>query len=135
MSFALHPRLAADTLFVSGHSGGQILLMNDSRFPWLLIVPEIDDAKELHALPAQAQHALLNAINLCSGVLSDLFQPYKLNVAAIGNVVAQLHVHVVARYTNDAAWPNPVWGQGQALPYETDQAEALLARLRPLLEA
>src|SRR5450631_2124048 len=103
--FALDPRLAVDTHVVGDLEFSRVLLMNDARFPWLILVPRRAGLRELIELPREDQHALLDEINRCAHVLHALEKPEKLNIAALGNVVAQLHVHVIARFANDAAWP------------------------------
>jgi diadenosine tetraphosphate (Ap4A) HIT family hydrolase len=111
----------------------RVLLMNDRRFPWLILVPERDAAREIHQLSPADRAALIEEIALGSGVLERLFQPDKLNVGALGNVVPQLHVHVVARAAGDPAWPGPVWGSGAAVPYGKDEIAEVRARLAAAL--
>src|SRR5512141_1937170 len=107
--------------------------MNDARFPWLILVPRRAGLRELIELPREDQHLLLDEINRCTHVLHALEKPDKLNVAALGNVVAQLHVHVIARFANDAAWPRPVWGCGERASYSADALRIRLAALRSAL--
>lgn len=114
MPFALHPRLAADTVEVTRLLLCRVLLMKDRRFPWLLLVPERDGVREIAELPPVDRAELIEEIARASDVLTRLFQPDKLNVGALGNVVPQLHVHVLARFSTDPAWPGPVWGSGTA---------------------
>jgi diadenosine tetraphosphate (Ap4A) HIT family hydrolase len=111
----------------------RVLLMNDRRFPWLILVPERDAAREIHQLSPADRATLIEEIALGSGVLERLFQPDKLNVGALGNVVPQLHVHVVARTVGDPAWPGPVWGSGAAEPYTEDELAEVRARLAAAL--
>ncbi|MGL5735533.1 MAG: HIT domain-containing protein [Beijerinckiaceae bacterium] len=131
MSFQLHPQLAADTIPVGDLALSTVLLMNDARFPWLILVPRRADARDLIDLNESDAGALSGEIRQAQRVLRDLFKPHKLNVAALGNMVPQLHVHVIARFTEDTAWPRPVWGVGAAEPYgaelRADRA-AMLAR-------
>ena len=115
--FKLHSQLAQDTTLVTALSLCQILLVNDSRFPWLILVPQVLDLKELHDLLPNSQLQLMVEITLASRVLEKLYAPDKLNVGILGNIVEQLHIHVVARNHTDKAWPGPVWGQGAATPY------------------
>lgn len=132
--FVLHPQLQADAMEALDLELSRVLLMNDTRFPWLILVPRVADATELiDLLPAQ-QTRLMHEIALVSAVMRDLFEPDKLNVATIGNIVPQLHVHVVARSRMDSLWPAPVWGQGAALPYEMEQAQVTLEALRLSLQ-
>lgn len=131
--FALDPRLAADTAPVAELPLSRLLLMDDARFPWLILVPRRPGLVELADLDRAAQHALLDEVQRVSAALRAAAPCDKLNIGALGNVVRQLHVHVVARRAGDAAWPGPVWGSGAAERYAADAREALLARLRALL--
>src|SRR5690606_29985380 len=96
----------------------ELRLMDDARWPWLLLVPRLPGARELIDLDAAHSAQLLDEVRRCSLALRTLHAPYKLNVAALGNVVEQLHVHVIARRRDDPAWPRPVWGVGERLPYD-----------------
>ncbi len=128
-SFALDSRLAADTATVAELALSRAVLMDDARFPWLILVPRRAAMTELVDL-GDADLALLTVeIRLASAALRTLFAPDKLNVAAIGNIVPQLHVHVVARKHGDAAWPGPVWGFGIREPYEAARRADLVQRL------
>ncbi len=132
--FRLDPQLAADTHCVGDFDLSRVLLMDDARFPWLILVPRRPHLRELIELPRDAQHELLDEINRCAHVLHALEKPDKLNIAALGNVVAQLHVHVVARQREDAAWPRPVWGVGTRVAYEPAALAQRIARLRTALQ-
>jgi diadenosine tetraphosphate (Ap4A) HIT family hydrolase len=132
-AFALDPRLAADTHLVGEMQLSRLLLMNDARFPWLILVPRRSALSELTDLPWTEQQRLLREINTCAQVLRALPAIDKLNVAALGNVVAQLHVHVVARRSTDAAWPRPVWGVGERTTYDDAALQLLLAHMRTAL--
>jgi diadenosine tetraphosphate (Ap4A) HIT family hydrolase len=129
MSFTLHPTLVRDTLEVTRLPLCRVLLMKDSRFPWLILVPERDSVREIHDLPPADRATLIEEIALASEVLSRLFRPDKLNVGALGNIVPQLHIHVVARTASDPAWPGPVWGSGAAEPYGEDELEEMRGRV------
>lgn len=129
MSFDLHPTLARDTVAVARLPLCRVLLMKDRRFPWLILVPEREALREIHELPAADRAQLIEEVARASEVLARLFQPDKLNVGALGNVVPQLHVHVVARFAADSAWPGPVWGSGAALPYPESELEETRGRL------
>ena len=133
--FELHPRLAADTHFLRDLELSRVLLMNDMRFAWLILVPMRTGMRDWIDLAHAEQHQLLDEIELCSRALRALVQPDKLNVAALGNMVPQLHVHVVARHVGDAAWPKPVWGVGEAVPYPADALAARKAELLAQLAA
>ena len=131
-TFGLDPRIAATSHPIAEWPLSSLRLADDARWPWLLLVPRVDGARELIDLSADQQAALLEEINRCSRLLLGLFVPDKLNVGALGNVVPQLHVHVVARRRDDPNWPGPIWGHGTPQPYS---ASALAERLSALREA
>jgi diadenosine tetraphosphate (Ap4A) HIT family hydrolase len=131
MSFALDPRLEADTIRLGDMALSRVLLMNDSRFPWLILVPRRAGLVEITDLTPFERRALFEEAALAADRLKLLTGAKKINIAALGNVVAQLHVHVIARFAADAAWPNPVWGVGVAEPY--DDPQPILDRLRRAL--
>jgi diadenosine tetraphosphate (Ap4A) HIT family hydrolase len=131
VSFLLHPTLARDTVEVTRLPLCRVLLMRDRRFPWLILVPEREAVREIHELSPADRAELIEEIARAGEALQRLFQPDKLNVGALGNVVPQLHVHVVARFATDSAWPGPVWGSGAAEAYP----DAELAELRERLAA
>jgi diadenosine tetraphosphate (Ap4A) HIT family hydrolase len=126
----LHPRLQEDGIYLGCLAVCQIMLMNDSRYPWLILVPNQEGLSEWDQLSSALIPGVHADICRASQVLRDLFKPDKLNVAALGNVVPQLHIHVVARFRGDAVWPKPVWGALPALPYAAAAGEALAERLR-----
>ncbi|WAC27722.1 HIT domain-containing protein [Ancylobacter sp. SL191] len=128
--FRLDPRLEADTFPVGDLSLCTVRLMNDARFPWLILVPRQPDLAELIDLDDAARARLTTEIDAASRVLKAATGCDKLNVAALGNMVRQLHIHVIARFTTDAAWPGPVWGVGQRKDYAAPQAMVLAGRLR-----
>ena len=130
MSFQLHPTLARDTLPVASLELSELLLMNDARYPWCILVPRVADITEWHHLPAASQILLMTEIGRVSEVLEVLPGITKLNVGALGNRVPQLHIHVLARHPEDAAWPGPVWGAGSAEPYAPGAADGLIEQLR-----
>jgi diadenosine tetraphosphate (Ap4A) HIT family hydrolase len=129
MPFALHPRLAQDTVEAVRLSLCRVLVMKDRRFPWLVLVPERESVREIHELAPADRAALVEEIARAGEVLTLLFQTDKLNVGALGNLVPQLHVHVVARRATDPAWPGPVWGYGAPVPYEESELEEIRERL------
>ncbi|MBX3700809.1 MAG: HIT domain-containing protein [Dokdonella sp.] len=135
MSFVLDARLAADSHPVGDLALSQLRLFDDARFPWLLLVPRIAGARELIDLDRDDRCTLLDEITAVGRAWETLLQPDKLNIAALGNLVPQLHVHLIARYAHDCAWPRPVWGQGTPIAYEAAARDALLARLRGALQA
>ncbi len=115
--FELHPRLAADTLELGDGMLSAVRIMNDRRFPWLILVPRRAGLEALHRMERTDHLLLMQEITLLSRMLEDLFRPHRINVGALGNLVPQLHLHLVARREGDAAWPGPVWGNGVADPY------------------
>jgi diadenosine tetraphosphate (Ap4A) HIT family hydrolase len=129
-SWSLDPQLQRDTVTVGDLPLARVLAMNDANYPWLILVPRHAGAIEIIDLDAEQQAQLIDEIALISRVLKDVTQCDKLNVATIGNVVAQLHVHVVARRRDDAIWPRPVWGALPARPYEPAELERFTARIR-----
>lgn len=131
--FRLDPRLEAETVPITDWPLSQVLLMNDARFPWLILVPRRADAIELHDLSAQDRSILIEEIARAGTVLKSVTGAAKVNVGALGNLVPQLHVHVVARFSYDEAWPGPVWGRGERRPYAHAAREAFLQRLSPRL--
>ena len=128
--FELHPQLAADTVSICSLRLCEVLLLNDSNFPWLVLVPARTDLRDLHHLSPDDMVTAGREISRASEVLVELFVPDKINVAALGNMVPQLHIHVVARFKDDAAWPNPIWGVVPAQAYVADELTTRLADLR-----
>ena len=133
MSFALDPRLAADTMPIGDLKLSRALLMNDARYPWLILVPRHDGLREIVDLAAEERALLIEEIAAASAFLSALPGVDKLNVGALGNIVAQLHVHVIGRAVGDPAWPGPAWGVGARQPYVAATAEALIVKARAAL--
>ncbi|MEO1745843.1 MAG: HIT family protein [Pseudomonadota bacterium] len=131
--FELHERLAADTLPVCDIGLCELRLMNDARFPWVVLVPKRPDVREVHDLTPLDQTMLTFETTQMSKLLQEKTAAHKMNVAALGNQVPQLHVHIIARFENDAAWPSPVWGSGVAEPYTGPSAEELITRLTETL--
>lgn len=129
----LHPQLAVDTHPVACWSLSDLRLMDDAHHPWLMLVPRIEGATELVDLDSGAQATLMAEVTRASHALQRVFTPDKLNVAALGNMVEQLHVHVIARYRTDIAWPGPVWGVANAQPYSPDALADVVSRLQDAL--
>ena len=129
----LHTQLTADTLLVGDFSLSRLLLMNDAQYPWCIQVPRIAGAKELHKLDDADQLQVLRESVALSRAMEAAFKPHKMNLAALGNMVPQLHLHHIARYKGDPAWPAPVWGKHPAVPYENDKAAERIEALRRLL--
>ncbi|HRQ65371.1 MAG TPA: HIT family protein, partial [Xanthomonadaceae bacterium] len=120
--FELHPRLDADTIALAELPLCSVRLMNDARFPWLILVPRRAGVCEIAELDPWDRQALMEEVARASVALRQVVATDRINVAALGNVVPQLHVHVVARLHGDAAWPGPVWGSGAAQPYAAQAA-------------
>jgi diadenosine tetraphosphate (Ap4A) HIT family hydrolase len=131
--FSLDPVLAADSVAVSELALSDVRLMNDARFPWLLLVPRRPGAVEIIDLAKPDRAALFEEINAASAALQVATRCDKLNVGALGNQVRQLHVHIVARFAGDAAWPGPVWGSGGAHAYAPAARERLIGDIRGAL--
>ena len=128
--WSLHPQLARDTIEIGDLPLVRVLLMNDANYPWLVLVPRRHDATEIIDLDDEDQEILMREIALLAGVLKDVTACDKLNIAAIGNLVPQLHVHVVARRRDDALWPRPVWGAAPARPYAAADRDRLVDAIR-----
>lgn len=131
--FELDPQLADDTHPVIALKLCELRLMDDANYPWLVLVPRVADARELIDLDSTQQAQLMHEIGRASRALQTLFRPYKLNVAALGNQVPQLHVHVIARRQDDPAWPRPVWGMAAANAYSPEMLVERVAALRAAL--
>lgn len=133
--FALDPRLSADTVHLGDLALSRLLLMDDARFPWLILVPRRAEVSEITDLTEGDSAALWQEIRLVCGVMQSLAKPNKINVAALGNIVSQLHVHVVGRFRSDPAWPGPVWGFGNRTPYPLHARAQLIERAGALFTA
>jgi diadenosine tetraphosphate (Ap4A) HIT family hydrolase len=129
IGWSLHPQLHADTVPVCDLALSQLLAMNDANFPWLILVPRRVGASEIIDLGAE-QSVLMDEISRVSRALKDETRCDKLNVAAIGNMVPQLHIHIVARRKDDAAWPKPVWGATPRRAYEADAMTRFVTAIR-----
>jgi diadenosine tetraphosphate (Ap4A) HIT family hydrolase len=133
--FVLDPRLAADTVPVSALPACDVLLMDDARFPWLILVPRLPGLVEPFDLSPEMSAAVWRETMTVARTLKRLTGAAKMNVGALGNIVSQLHLHVVARKEGDAAWPGPVWGAGTRTPYARHFRDAFAARLGEALGA
>jgi diadenosine tetraphosphate (Ap4A) HIT family hydrolase len=133
--FALDPRLSADTVHLGDLALSRVLLMDDARFPWLVLVPRRAEVSEITDLAEADSTALWQEIRLACGVMQSLAKPDKINVAALGNIVSQLHVHVIGRFRSDPAWPGPVWGFGTRTPYPLHARAQLIERAGALFTA
>ena len=127
--FKLHPRLMQDTLVIGDFPLCRLLLMNDANYPWFILVPRRAEIREIFELEQTDQNQLLKESSHLSQVLNQIFQADKLNIAALGNMVPQLHVHHIVRYQADQAWPNPVWGLFPTQPYTERVLQEICAGL------
>ena len=133
--FKLNPKLEADTLQIGDLELSRVLLMNDSRYPWIILVPRLENVTELHQLSVPDRQQLIEESCSVSEFILDKFSVAKMNVGALGNIVSQFHLHHIGRHEKDPAWPGPVWGHSAAQPYSDDALKeqlALFAKL-PLL--
>lgn len=133
--FELHPRLAADTFVLGDFALCRLLLMNDAQYPWFILVPRRDGAREIYLLEERDQRQLLAESGLLSRAIMEAYRGGKLNVAALGNLVPQLHLHHVVRFEGDPAWPAPVWGRHPPRPYTVAERGARIDALRARLPA
>ena len=129
-SFVLHPRLEQDCIFIGRFRLCRLLMMNDSQYPWFILVPEIPGVTEIYQLSSEDQRVLIEESSCLSANLAELYRAEKMNVAAIGNLVPQLHLHHIVRYEKDKAWPSPVWGMFPGTPYSTQEIENIIERVR-----
>ena len=134
-TFVLHPQLAKDTALIGRIGECLLLLMKDARYPWLILVPEQEGLRELHDLSDDQFSSVTQIIKQTSLRLQTLTEALKINVAALGNMVPQLHIHIIARREDDASWPGPVWGVGTAEPHTEDELTVLVATLKESLLA
>ncbi|AYF90503.1 HIT domain-containing protein [Pseudomonas sp. JS3066] len=131
--FALDPRLQQDTLPIGDFPLCRLLLMNDAQYPWFILVPRREEISELFQLGVDEQRQLWQETTFLAETLKDTFGADKMNVATLGNVVSQLHMHVIVRRREDAAWPAPVWGRHPAVAYSSEQVAAIRSKLRLVL--
>lgn len=132
--FKLDDRLCADTIVIGDSGLCRIMLMNDSRFPWLIMVPMRADVCEIHELTPLDQTVLTFEITQTAKILKETTGCKKINIGALGNMVPQLHVHVIARNEHDDAWPGPVWGYGKASPYDNEALKSFTDRFSSALQ-
>ncbi len=130
--FELHPKLAQDTFYIADLPLCRLLLMNDRRYPWLILVPRQASLTEVYQLDQVQQHQLWDESALVGKRLMQFTHADKLNIAALGNQVPQLHVHHVARFHNDSSWPAPIWGLGTPQPYQPEQSQNVIASLQQI---
>lgn len=127
--FIMHPRLEADSVVMGDFPLSRLLLMNDSRYPWLILVPRRVGISEIYQLGEKDQQQLQRESVALGRVIMSVFGGDKLNVAALGNLVPQLHIHHIVRYRDDATWPGPVWGVGVSVPYTAEQLLGIREKL------
>ena len=133
LMFTLDSRLQQDTLIVGDFALCRLLLMNDTQFPWFILVPRRADVGEIFQRDIADQRLLWQETSELAETLKDTFAADKMNVASLGNMVSQLHMHVIVRRRDDAAWPAPVWGKLPAQPYSAEQLAVVMAKLRMVL--
>lgn len=131
--FELHSQLANDTFRIGSMPLCEVLLMNDKQYPWLILVPRKQNIREIYELCGEDQQQLIKESSLVSVKMQIHFQADKMNIAALGNMVPQLHIHHIARYQSDAAWPKPVWGVKSSQAYDAAELSALMTSLQALL--
>jgi diadenosine tetraphosphate (Ap4A) HIT family hydrolase len=129
-AWSLHPQLKQDTFDIGDLPLCRVLVINDANYPWLLLVPRRPEAIEIIDLDEVERAQLMTEISRVGHALKDITKCQKLNIAALGNVVPQLHIHVIARRSSDAAWPRPVWGVAPPLAYDAEEAQQLISTLR-----
>ena len=132
--FRLDPRLNNDSCWSVDLSLSKLLLVNNSLFPWVILVPRKNNLKEIIDLNEEERIMLMSEISLVSKIMQQVFSPDKLNIAALGNIVEQLHIHIIARYQNDQAWPNPVFGKGK-LEYTKLKQQQIIEQFQEILDA
>lgn len=121
----LHPQLEKDCIVLGEFKLCSLLMLNDANYPWFILLPNREDISEIHQLSTIDQQQLMAESMFFSQCLEQVFQPDKLNIAALGNIVPQLHIHHIARFSSDACWPAPVWGAVAAIPYQEKQLETI----------
>jgi len=129
-AWSLHPQLKTDTIDIGDLPLSRVLVIKDANYPWLLLVPRREGAVEIIDLDEVAQAQLMTEIARVSRALKDITKCDKLNVAALGNAVPQLHVHVIARRASDAAWPRPVWGVAPPLSHDAQEVQHFISAIR-----
>ena len=134
MDFQLHPRLQQDSFAIGQFHLSQLLLINDNQYPWFVLVPKRIDITEVYQLSEQDQLQLLQESSILSKTLAELFKADKMNIATIGNLVPQLHVHHIVRYQDDKAWPAPVWGKYDAVPYTRQRIKTITEQTQQALK-
>ena len=129
----LHPQLNKDCLLIGHFPLCRLLLMQDANYPWFILVPDRDNISELYQLSAADQQQFIRESSIIARLLQDQFNADKINIAALGNIVPQLHIHHVARYKTDIAWPAPIWGKFPSKPYTQKQLDEVISKLKTSL--
>ncbi|WP_305816270.1 HIT domain-containing protein [Photobacterium leiognathi] len=130
MHFTLHPRLESDTTVLGDFPLSRVLLSKEALGPWIILVPRVDELREIHHLPEQDQVQLMRESSAVATLLENDYQAEKINVGALGNLVPQLHLHHIARFSNDIAWPGPIWGNTDGTQRSDELQAALAEELR-----
>ena len=129
-AWSLHPQLAKDRIDIGDLPLSRVLVIKDANYPWLLLVPRREGAVEIIDLDEVAQAQLMTEITRVSRAVKEITKCDKLNVAALGNMVPQLHIHIIARRTGDVAWPRPVWGVAPPLPHDAQEVQQFISAVR-----
>ena len=129
-AWSLHPQLNHDTIDIGDLPLSKVLVIKDANYPWLLLVPRREGAVEIIDLDEVEQAQLMTEVSRVARALKEITKCDKLNIAALGNAVPQLHVHIIARRHGDAAWPRPVWGVAEALPHDAEEVQHFISALR-----
>lgn len=131
--FVLHPQLEKDTFFIGSLKVADILLMNDSRYPWIILVPRINDVCDITDLKDEERIQFNEEVNHVASLIKKTYQPERMNIAMLGNIVPQLHCHIIARFKEDFAWAKPVWGVGEIVHYSENEATKTINLIRLIL--
>mgnify|MGYP001178454734 CR=1 FL=1 len=134
-TFSINPQLSSDTFQVTDLIMCRVLLMNDRRYPWLILVPMQNGLREFHDLEPEYHSCLMSEITRTTKTLQKIYEPDKLNVGTLGNIVDQLHIHVLGRFRTDPAWPGPVWGVGNPEKYSYAEADQIVRQIRSVLDS
>lgn len=134
-SFQLHDMLAVDTLFIKDLPLCRLVLMNNANHPWCILIPRVDDVLDIYQMDWQDQQQFLNESSMVCEVMMQIFGGKKMNVAALGNICSQLHVHHIVRFEDDIDWPHPVWGRSEGVSYTSEKFDDIKAKLLSALDS
>ena len=134
MKFQLDKRLESDTFWVGDMPLCKVLLMNVANFPWIILVPKVSDKSEIFELNQSDLEKYHTETNYLLEAMSELFKADKMNIASLGNLVPQLHTHIIVRYRKDDAWPNPVWSYSEMIPYKTNKYQMEIDKIKKLVD-